>query len=133
VSRENVEVVRRGLGAFSRADFDTMRKLFHPDIEWHDQWELPGSTVSFGVEGVLRHFKAVMEDLADYRVDLEAFEEAPDGRVVASLLTSAVGRGSGAAVERRTVGVFTVREGKVARGDIFGSRREALEAVGLRE
>jgi hypothetical protein len=26
-----------------------------------------------------------------------------------------------------------VREGKVARGDIFGSRREALEAVGLRE
>jgi ketosteroid isomerase-like protein len=133
VSRENVEVVRRGLGAFSRADFDTMRRLFHPDIEWHDQWELPGSTVSFGVEGVLRHFKAVMEDLADYRVDLEAFEEAPDGRVVASLLTSAVGRGSGAAVERRTVGVFTVREGKVARGDIFGSRREALEAVGLRE
>jgi ketosteroid isomerase-like protein len=133
MSRESLEVVRSGFEALSQADFDTMRELLHPEAEWHDQWDLPGSSVHVGVEAVLRHFESITEDLADFRTDLETFDEAPDGRVVASCRIRGVGRGSGAPVERPAVVVFSLRGGRIARGEIFASKREALEAVGLSE
>lgn len=116
-----------GLDAMGRADFGTPRELFHPDVEWHDQRDLPGARVHFGVEAGLRHFRSVMEDLADYRADLEAVEETPGGDVVACCRFSGVGRASGARVERPAVVAFTMREGKLARAEIFGPGKSPLK------
>ena len=45
----------------------------------------------------------------------------------------ATGRGSGAPVQRPVAWLLTIRAGKLARGEVFGSTREALDAARLRE
>lgn len=43
------------------------------------------------------------------------------------------GRASGAPVEGETAYVYTVREGKISRVELFADRDEAFEAAGLKE
>jgi ketosteroid isomerase-like protein len=43
------------------------------------------------------------------------------------------GKGRGLALERRTVGVWTVRDGRVVRIHFYSTIADALEAVGLSE
>ena len=52
-------------------------------------------------------------------------------QVVEVLRVSARGKGSGVPLERLDAMVWTLREGNAVRLDYFGSRTEALEAVGL--
>jgi hypothetical protein len=54
-------------------------------------------------------------------------------RVVAVLRVHAKGRGSGVDVERLDGAVLTLRDEKCIRLDYYGSRAEALKAVGLEE
>jgi hypothetical protein len=74
MSQENVERIRRAtevLNRISRSkpgpeDFHRVAtELLHPDVEWRDQRELPGSTLHHGIEGVERHAAASQEAL-DY-------------------------------------------------------------------
>ena len=60
------------------------------------------------------------------------FIDAGD-RVVAVLHVYAKGRHSGVDVERLDGAVWTLRGGKAVRLDYYGSREQALEAVGLSE
>jgi len=131
MSQEKVEIVRVGFEAFNRGDA-MVTESFHRDVEWHDQRELPGSTVHHGIEAVQRHLAATREAWEYYRADLlEIVDVGPS--VVAVYQIHARGRLSGATVERDAVFVHTFRGAKVERVEIFGTKSEALEAVGLRE
>jgi ketosteroid isomerase-like protein len=50
MSQENVEVVRRVVEAFNRQDWTPWNSLYHPDAEWFDTPEVPGSGVHRGRE-----------------------------------------------------------------------------------
>jgi ketosteroid isomerase-like protein len=107
-------------------------EFFDPDIEWHDQRELPGATVHHGIEEVGRHLAAAQQALDyEYTDLLELLDAEP--RVLAAYRTQARGRASGAPVERDNFYVYTFRRAQITSVEIFGSRREALEAAGLRE
>ncbi len=54
-------------------------------------------------------------------------------RVIAVVRNRAHGRESHAKVESTTAQTWTIRDGKLARFEYFGSREEALEAAGLSE
>jgi ketosteroid isomerase-like protein len=136
MSRENVERIRYAHGALNRAgqSFEEWHRiateLLHPEIEWHDQRELPGATVHHGIEGVMRHLAAARESL-DYEPG-ELVEILDVGPCVVSVVRMhARGRLSGAPVERDAVYAFSFRGARVERVEIFGTRGEALEAVGL--
>jgi ketosteroid isomerase-like protein len=133
MSRENLEVARLLVEAFNRADFDALRALSEPSVEWRDQRDWPGSEVHVGVDAMVRHFEAVMESLDGYRVEMQSVTEAPDGRLVGQGVIRAMGRGSGVPVERPAAWVLTMRAGKLARGEVFGSREDAVEAARLRD
>ena len=136
MSQQNVEIVRamnEAWPALSSEDVHAnMTEVFHPDVEWHDQRELPGATVHHGIEGVERHLAASREALDYYRMELLEIIDA-EPCVVAVYQVHARGRLSGATVERDAVWVYTFRGAKVERVEIFGTRSEALEAAGLRE
>jgi ketosteroid isomerase-like protein len=59
--------------------------------------------------------------------------DAGDDKVVVVARLSARGKESGVAVERLDGMVWTIRDGMTVRLDYYGSRAEALEAVGLPE
>jgi ketosteroid isomerase-like protein len=138
MSQENVEIVRRAHEAFNRAGLgseDTYRiaaKLLHPEVEWHDQRELPGATVHHGIDEVMRHLASAEESVHYEPSDLlEILDTGPS--VVAVYRIHARGQSSGVPVERDAVHVYSFRGARIERVEIFGSRTEALEAVGLRE
>jgi ketosteroid isomerase-like protein len=138
MSQENVDRIRRLFDVVNRAGLGseearrTAAELFHPDVEWHDQRELPGATVHHGIEEVMRHLAAAQESLDYEPADLlEILDAGPC--VVAVYRVHARGRSSGVPVERDAVHVYSFRGGMIDRVEIFGTKAEALDAVGLRE
>jgi ketosteroid isomerase-like protein len=138
MSQEKVKLVRRLFGLWNRTSAvgeeapDLAGEFFDPNVEWHDQRELPGATVHHGIEEVLRHLAAAQEALDYARTDLLELLDA-DPRVLAAYRFHARGRSSGAPVERDAFCVYSFRGARIACVEIFGTRSEALEAAGLRE
>jgi ketosteroid isomerase-like protein len=62
-----------------------------------------------------------------------AFIDADDERVVMHAHQRAVGARSRVPIEADFWFVHTMRDGKIARMDIYGSESQALKAVGLEE
>jgi ketosteroid isomerase-like protein len=106
--------------------------IYDPAIEMLDH-DLPDAKESYrGLDG-LRRWRADWEvSWASWRWEPEEFIDAGD-RVVAVLRVHATGRGSGVGVERLDGAVFTLRGGKCIRLDYYGSKAQALKAVGLAE
>jgi ketosteroid isomerase-like protein len=109
---------------------DVLCKLLHQDVEWHDQSELPGASVHRGVREVEQHLVAAREAL-DYEAAelVELLDAGP--AVLAHYRVRARGQASGVRVEREAFYVYRFRDAKVGEVEIFGSRSEALQAVGL--
>src|ERR671911_513583 len=131
MSEENVELVRRVFTLWNRASagegeaLDIAAECFDPDIEWHDQRELPGATVHHGIEEVMRHIASAEESVHYEPAELlEILDAGP--RVVAVYRIHARGRSSGVPVERNAVHVYSFRGARIERVEIFGSRSEAL-------
>jgi ketosteroid isomerase-like protein len=130
VSEANVEVVRRGIEAFSRADWEASVELMDPDIEWHDAPDLPGAQVHHGREAVLTQWKGMGEALEGFTVEAERFFDAGD-QVVVFLKSLGRGRASGVPVSRELAQVVTVRDGRATKIVGYDDRTKALADAGL--
>jgi ketosteroid isomerase-like protein len=126
MSRENVEVVRRGYDAYDRGDIAAALDTFHPEIEWK-QLEQPES--AFGHEGVLRAWDEWSEPFDDdLRAEVEELIDAGED-VVAVVRHRGTGRQSGVELDMRTYLVYSVRQGRVVRMVEYRQRDEALRAA----
>ena len=132
MSQENVELVRRVFEAFNRDGPEAALAGLAPDVEYHDLPDQPDAGLHHGNSGFLAAMEQFFGELEDYRVDLDEAIDHGEQVVVCMRMT---GRGgsSGARFEQRVVGVWTLRNGFVVRVVWFGTREEALEAVGLSE
>ena len=135
MSQENVEIMRRYYQAWFRRDPSEMGTLdseieLYPDPE--NEW-VGLNVVYRGPEGVLDYIRTVEEAVADYRPQVERLIDAGD-KVVTLAVESGRGRGSGAEVEsKQTAHVWTLRDGKAIRLDLYNDRADAFKAVGLPE
>ena len=131
MSQENVEIVRHLYRAIDALDFEAGAELAHPDAEW-----IPDSRVGEGPvrgrEDVIRFFTDRAEMFGELRTEAERFWDVGD-RVLVFVRVAGRGRASDAPFEVRVGHLWTVRDGAVVRGEGYGNRAEALEAVGLRE
>jgi ketosteroid isomerase-like protein len=134
MSQENVEVVRRALEAWGRGDPKAAADLLDPEIEWSMPPNIPEAGTFRGRDEVVRRLEEFMEAWDDLAVTVEELVDAGDC-VVALVRYSGRGRESG--IETRGVTtdaqVWTVRNGKALRVELYGGTAEALEAAGLRE
>jgi ketosteroid isomerase-like protein len=131
--------VRRALDAFNQRPglgsedaYRTAAELLDPEVEWHDQRELPGATVHHGLDEVMRHLASAEESVHYEPADLLELRDA-GSCVVAVYRIHARGRSSGVPVDREAAHVYRFKGGRIERVEIFGSRDEALAAAGLRE
>jgi uncharacterized protein len=132
MSRENVELVRRCFDLFGRGEMETLLRCVDPDIETVEPPEIPGSTSYRGHSGLALAYRHWASQWDDFRVEVEELIDAGSD-VVAVTRHHGTGRASGARVGGLVAYVFTVRDGKLARMQIFNTRAEALEAAGLPE
>jgi uncharacterized protein len=134
MSQENVEVVRRMYDAWNRRDFDEAVELLAPDIEWQMPPNLPDAETWRGSDDVARGLETFLESWSELRVEVQELIDAGD-RVVALVRYSGQAALTGLAVEGQVVDatVWTLRDGKATKVQMYAGTDEALAAVGLRE
>jgi ketosteroid isomerase-like protein len=132
MSRENVELVRRCFDLFGRGEMEAVLRYIDPAIETIEPPEIPGSASYRGHSGLAKAYEHWASQWDDFRVELEELIDAGSD-VVAVTTHHGTGRASGANVGGLVAYVFTVRDGKLARMQIFNTRAEALVAAGLRK
>ena len=134
MSQENVEVVRQVVDAFNGQDWGAWESHWHPDAEWHDPPEVPGSGVHRGVESIRRYFDELLEIAAEgWNVEVDSIESVGPGCVLIQARSVVVGRESGMQTEDGLFQVVDLEDGRLRRVRNFRTSREALEAAGLRE
>jgi ketosteroid isomerase-like protein len=129
MSQENVEIVRRCCEAFNRGDYDAALDALDSTIEY-DLTHFPDGRVYHGRGGVREAFRIWLGAWDDYRQEQEEFIDAGD-EVVVCVREHGRGKGSGLALARATFGVWTLHDGRAVRIRFYGTRAQALEAVGV--
>jgi ketosteroid isomerase-like protein len=130
MSQENVEIVRAMHEQFARGDFSWFADLAD-DFEFVTSPEVPDAGTYHG-EAAQRWLTAWVESFGGHTIEATEIIDAGDKVFVAILQRGRV-RGSQTVVEGRWWSVVTLREGVVARGEVFPERAQALEAAGLEE
>ena len=141
MSEENVQLVKHGFEAFreawrtsDRAAYEAwLRDAAVPEFEYLPSAKiLGGPTGRLDVDGFLDFLDTFWEE---FEVLVAEPAEILDGgdSVMARVNFRGRGRHSGVEIGLDQFQVWTFREGKAVRGEVFASRAEALEAAGLAE
>jgi ketosteroid isomerase-like protein len=131
MSHENVEIVRRTYEQFV-ATGRVVRELASPDFVWdmsnfHGWPEQQAYEGIAGAEAFLRDWAAAWDD---WELELEALHDAGH-RVVGLMRQRGRSKSAGMPVDMSFAQVWTLRDGKQTRMEMFSDRDEALKAVGL--
>jgi uncharacterized protein len=123
VGKRNLEVVREMLDDYIRGDYEAALPAFTQDVEVVTALER-----FHGPAGVVKEVRRWEEMWTDYRFEIEGLIDAGD-KVV--LLYHQVGKAkeSGVEIDERAGWVYTLREGKIARVEMFQDREAALRAA----
>ncbi len=137
MSQENVEIVRRVIELNRSGDLpatlDAWNDLSDPAVELRSALAGVEGGAYHGLEGARKYLTDMSESWQEWHNECTAIEEIAPDAVLSTVLTRAIGKESGVAVERSNVVVWTLKGGKLLRAITFASRAEALEAVGLSE
>ena len=133
MSQENVELVRSGAEALARGDPDKIRQFLDPAFEFDVTRTDLNPRVYHGLEGLLELMSEWTSTWDDYEFEVADLVEAGEDRVVGVLRERGRMKDSDSWVEHERGVVWTLRADKVLRYDEYPTKRDALEAAGLRE
>ncbi|HEV7689121.1 MAG TPA: nuclear transport factor 2 family protein [Acidimicrobiia bacterium] len=121
---EAVEIVGRFTAALAAGDVKTCLALLHPDNVFDEAPGLPFGGDYSGHEGFIRLLKDVGRL---FEVKLSEPQVSPAGDCVLVRLTGTfTSRATGRTLETPVVDLYTVRDGKVARVDVFYKDTRAM-------
>jgi uncharacterized protein len=131
MSQGDVEVVRRGLQAFSSGDIERILEVVDPDFEGQVPPELSTEPDAYrGHAGIRRYFQSFWDAMEDIRFEAERVWDTGDSVVVDARMT-ARGKQTAIPVEQRFGQIWTVRDGRATAIQNFASIGDALAAAGL--
>ena len=142
---ENVEVVREAFrlwgldpdGGLEPIDLARLREvfegdttaaaeLFDPEVEIHPPERAVGGSIQRGFEGVVRNWSDLLATFDEFLIAPLEFHEAEERVVV---IQRNIGRIGEMEVNETHSVLFTLRNRRIARIEIFASRDGALEAA----
>src|SRR6202011_2434301 len=113
MSQQNVEVVRRLVAAFQRAEPDQALGYLDPNVEF-DARTRPDGKVWHGPEGVRRALADWMDEWDAYEMEVERYVDAGADKVLLLWRERGRGRASGMPLEQEGAVVVTLRDGRVS-------------------
>jgi ketosteroid isomerase-like protein len=122
-------VLRRTYEALARRDFAVLDELADPDFEMDLTERVLNPATYHGAEGMLRFLGEIDELWASMDIDVERVIERGD-EVLAVLLVTLTGRGSGVEMESRIAQRWTLRDGKLLRMKLYGDADAAVADFG---
>jgi ketosteroid isomerase-like protein len=127
VVSENVEVIRRLLGAFNRGDFEALNEL-DPKAELQDEPRIPGAGWNYGHHGAVNWARKLRESFGELSFAIDDPSEAGDS-VVTRWCAEGEGKRSGVRVAMGGYCVFDLDGGKVRRVEFFENEPSAMAAA----
>lgn len=132
MSQRNLEIVRAGIGAYNHGDWDGMLEHAAHDFVLDMSRAIgPEQRGTFTLEEAGSRLEDIATTFESYRIEADELIDA-DPHVVVPITAHGTGR-DGIEIQARTALVYTLADGAVTRIAMYQTRREALEAVGLRE
>jgi ketosteroid isomerase-like protein len=133
MSQENVRVVKAALDAWPRG-LAALSEHWTEDIDHRAiEGSLDDSGPLHGKEAVLAYLQDWFDMFDDLTLEPLEVIDAGGDRVVAVLRFGGRAKLSGVATDITFATVYTVRDGKIARGREYANRAEAVDAAGLSE
>jgi ketosteroid isomerase-like protein len=131
LSAENVEIVRRAMGAFASGDLDAFLAAHHPDTEWRTAADEPNPETYRGHDGIRRFAAEISEAWEGRFGDVMEFEDFIDlgDWVVVPWTARLRGRSSGIEVEVSETYAVRLEHQRIVRVDEYRTRDEAIEAA----
>jgi ketosteroid isomerase-like protein len=130
VSPASFATVVAGWECYNRHDFDGMEAHYRPDAVLDVSRVYLDERPRSGREEMRAYWEQMWEISAGLRMDPVEVLDLGSDRYLVMMRYGQRGKRSGADVERKVALVYTMRDGLVARVDMFAERAEALEAVG---
>ena len=138
MSQENVEIVREAAAAFNRGDLDAWLEYLADDIDYR---AVEGALDDHGPIHGKDALRAYVDDwidtlddfMDDFRIEPVELIEAGEDKVIAVTRISGRAKLSGVEADLTYAAVYTIRDGKIARGREYWTKEQALEAAGLSE
>jgi ketosteroid isomerase-like protein len=130
---ENAERLRAMIEEFDAGGVDASLEHIHPEITWNAPPEWLEERVYTGHDGIRELAASWEENFEEYRLEIERLEELEDNRAFALVRPRATIRGSGVEIEQAIAFIAEIRDGLIARVDVYFSWEAGLEAAGLSE
>jgi ketosteroid isomerase-like protein len=121
-------LVRRMYEAINAHDFDEGFGLLAEDFEWHEPAQAFHSGMHSGREEIRQRLETQLEVFDEFAIEPEEFHERGD-LVAVPVRQRARGGASGVEIEIRIGHLWTVRDGRIVRLDVFGAREDAVRAL----
>ena len=131
MSSEKVELLRSMLDAYNEQGVEAMLPYIDPDFEVTVPPSLSVEPDTYrGHEGMRHYFESFADVMDEVRFEADEFVEAGN-RVVATTRLTARARETGLEVEQEVFQIWTVRDGRAVKAEVYPTKVEALRAVGL--
>lgn len=124
-----IEIVKGGFEAFNERGVEGILPMIDEEFEVTTPADLAAEPDTYlGHEGVRRYFDSFYEAMEEIRWDAHEFRELPDGRIAVPFTLRARGRSTGLDFGQEAVQLWTLRDGKAIRMELFATLDEALDA-----
>jgi ketosteroid isomerase-like protein len=134
MSHENVAVVEAAWNAFGRDGLDALASYWTEDIDHRAIEGAPDDRGPMhGKDAVRAYYQDWLDTFDDVRTDVVELIKAGEDEVIAVLRLSGRAKLSGIETELTYAVVYTIRDGKIARGREYATRDQALGAAGMSE
>jgi ketosteroid isomerase-like protein len=132
MSQENVAILRAMYEALNRGDAERALAYLHSEAELHTDPADPTSDSYYGLAEFQRGIALWQQEWRSMRYEIAEAMPGPN-RVLMTIRLHGIGKRSGAEIDREIFHVWTTRDGKAQRCEVYSDRSEALEAAGLSE
>ena len=129
---ENVELVRERYQQVNERGFAAVDDFLSPEFTMDSPQGVEASQAhdKAGLQKWFEKMDEVWETLVFDPIEISALDAE---RVIAVVHTSGRAKGSGIEIDQELTHLWTLRGGKAIRFETYSTKREALEAAGLRE
>jgi ketosteroid isomerase-like protein len=128
VSRENVEIVRRAIDAFSRGDAGAFCELTSSDLEWKVGLAAVEGEVFRGHDGVRTYFERLRGAWSEFHFLADEYRDLGNTVLVLGRLRG-FGRGGGVPVESPVGAVWELKQAKIWRLRAYLTHAEAIASA----
>ena len=126
------EALRARYKATSKDNLGAVFADVHPDFELKTADRVPGAGTYRGAAAATKFFEDLVEPFEEVGYEPQQLFERGD-QIVVFLIVRFKPRGSSALVENNVGALWTIRDGKPVRCEMYPQREQALEAAGMTE